>query len=322
MARFFGYTPKQLIVHTPPPLLRRYPITEDYDVSPTVLGTGSNGQVLLCTSRKSRRQCALKILRRSNLASLQEVHLHIMAYRSDCIVKIEDVYDNMWYGIPSLLVVMEYMAGGTLRQRIQKQSLAEPQAAAIVKQIVRAVAHLHGMNVAHRDLKLENFLFENQSLDSPLKLTDFGFAEKVTSPNMLRGTCGTAYYIAPEILRGDKYDKSCDMWSLGVIIYMLICGRAPFYPSHGKMPTPSMGYRILHCQYPYPPELRDHISNEAKALISQLLKTHPAERLPVDSVLEHSWFRRTTDRTIRQPSTSSVLLEFIKMTQAWKSLGY
>ena len=305
MATFVSGTQKQPMIPSSPPPSHKYPITEDYDLSQTVLGTGANGRVLLCTSRKSRRQCALKTLRKSKLEISQEVSLHIMAYRSDCIVKIEELYDNTSDGKPSLLVVMEYMAGGSLRERIQKQPLAEPQAAAIVKQIVRAVAHLHGMNVAHRDLKLENFLFENQSLDSPLKLTDFGTAAKVTSPSMLHGRCGTRGYMAPEVLRGGKHDKSCDMWSLGVIIYKVLCGRPPFYPSSTNTSFSSLEQKILHGQFTYPPEQWSNISSEAKALISQLLNTNPDERLSVESVLEHPWLRDTTDRTSLKPTNSS-----------------
>ena len=281
MANFFSSTQKQPTIHSPPPLLHRASITEDYDVSQTVLGTGTNGQVLLCTSKKSRKKYALKILRNIDLECSREVQLHLMAHRSDLVVKIEDVYENVIDGTHCLLVVMQYMEGGTLFDCIRKRSFTEPEAAAIGRKLVASTAHLHGMNLAHRDLKPENFLFESNSLNSALKLTDFGLAEKVTSPNMLHERCGTGYYMAPEILRGDKYDKLCDMWSLGVILYILLCDYPPFDSSSGNAISRSMVQRILHCQYTYPPEKGCHISREAKALISQLLNTNPDERITV-----------------------------------------
>ena len=133
--------------------------------------------------------------------SRREVKLHSQAGSSDCIVKLESVYKNMWDGKPSLLVVMEYMEGGDLYYRSPRDGeppLTEHQACHIAKKIVAAVAHLHRMDLAHRDLKPENFLFKRKSFYSPLKLTDFGFARNVIIPNMLQGRYGSAYNIAPE----------------------------------------------------------------------------------------------------------------------------
>ena len=320
MATFVSGTQKQPTTPSQLPIVHSNPITEDYDVLQTVLGTGRSGKVLLCTSKKSKKKYALKVLRNTNMESSQEVQLHLMSYRRDCIVKIEDVYENMSDGQPSLLVVMEYMEGGNLCSRVRKQSFTEPQAAAIARQIVVAVAHLHALNVAHRDLKLENFLFESHSLDSPLKLTDFGLAAKVTSPKMLQGRHGSGYYYAPEVLRMDKYDKSCDMWSLGVILYILLCRYPPFNSSSGVALSPSMERKILHCQYSFPPRQWGDISSEAKALISQLLNTNPDERLRVELVLEHPWItgHGAIDLTSLQPTKSVASEENIKRASAWK----
>lgn len=125
-----------------------------------------------------------------------------------------------------------------------------------MESICCAVAHLHGMDIAHRDLKPENLLFSSPdtAAGAVLKLTDFGFA-KETSPvnnSLLQTPCYTPYYVAPEVLSQVRYDKSCDMWSLGVICYILLCGYPPFYSNHGLAISPGMKKRIRAGQYDFP----------------------------------------------------------------------
>merc|ERR1711997_209026 len=117
-------------------------------------------------------------------------------------------------GQKNLLVVMECMGGGELFNAI--------------KEICIAVKFLHDMNVAHRDLKPENLLYSSKDNLGVLKLTDFGFAKETHIRDTLQTPCYTPYYVAPEVLGPEKYDKSCDIWSLGVIMYILLCGFPPF----------------------------------------------------------------------------------------------
>ena len=114
-------------------------------------------------------------------------------------------------------------------------------------QICSAVKHLHDMNIAHRDLKPENLLLTNYN---QIKLTDFGFAKNVNLG--LITLCYTPYYVAPEILSSIKYDNSCDIWSLGVIMYILCCGYPPFYSSNGKPISPGMQDRIKAGDFVFP----------------------------------------------------------------------
>jgi serine/threonine protein kinase len=197
-------------------------ITDDYDISREVLGLGVNGKVLSCRNKKSGGRFALKVLRDVAKAR-REVDLHWRASSHLNIVNIVDVYENKYMGSKCLLVVMECMEGGELFERIQKradQAFTEREAANIMKQVCSAVAHLHAMNIAHRDLKPENLLYLDKSSESVLKLTDFGFAKEVTTT--LQTPCYTPYYVAPEVLGPERYDMSCDMWSLGVIMYILL----------------------------------------------------------------------------------------------------
>ena len=209
---------------------------------------------------------------------------------SDHIVNIVDVYENSFGGQRCLLVVMECMDGGELFNRIQDHGdkpFTEKEAAAIMRQVCSAVSHMHQMNLAHRDLKPENILYKDKSSSSILKLTDFGFAKEVTS--MMQTPCYTPYYVAPEVLGPEKYDKSCDMWSLGVIMYILLCGYPPFYSASGAAISPGMKRRIRLGQYTFPTPEWGHVSQEAKDLITGLLRTDPADRLDIDRVLAHPW---------------------------------
>lgn len=149
------------------------------------------------------------------------------------IVSIIDVYQNTVSNKRCLLVVMECMEGGELFDRIQKRQespFTEREAAQTMHQICAAVRYLHSINIAHRDLKPENLLYTSPDANALLKLTDFGFAKEVNTNAMtLQTPCYTPYYVAPEVLGPEKYDKSCDVWSLGVIMYILLCGFPPFY---------------------------------------------------------------------------------------------
>merc|ERR1712200_244183 len=114
----------------------------------------------------------------------------------------------------------------------ERQSFNEREAAEIVKDICIAVKFLHDMNVAHRDLKPENLLYSSKD--------NFGFAKETHVRDTLQTPCYTPYYVAPEVLGPEKYDKSCDLWSIGVIMYILLCGYPPFYSNHGMAISPGM----------------------------------------------------------------------------------
>jgi len=245
--------------------------------------------VVQCEHLKTKEKCALKVLKDSHKAR-REIDLHWKASGCKHIVNIKDVYENTYNGQKCLLVVMEIMEGGELFSRIQeKKSFTEKEAAEIVKDICLAVKFLHDCNVAHRDLKPENLLYSRADSSGVLKLTDFGFAKETIIKDELQTPCYTPYYAAPEVLGPEKYDKSCDIWSLGVIMYILICGYPPFYSHHGQPISPGMKRRIRGGQYEFPrPEWTD-VSNDCKNLIRECLKTNPDERPTIDQVIENKW---------------------------------
>ncbi|CAH2101810.1 unnamed protein product [Euphydryas editha] len=258
-----------------------------------------SGQTLVveCKEKRTGMRRALKVLHDSSKAR-REVELHWRASGCVHIVEIIDVYDNTYGGKRCLLVIMECMDGGELFQRIQDNregAFTERQAAEIMHSICVAVRHLHDSNIAHRDIKPENLLYTSMEPNAILKLTDFGFAkETLTQADTLQTPCYTPYYVAPEVLGPEKYDKSCDIWSLGVVMYILLCGFPPFYSNHGLAISPGMKKRIRLGQYDFPEPEWSNVSSEAKNLIRGMLSVDPAKRLTIHQVMASPWVRQYT----------------------------
>ncbi|CAF1220661.1 unnamed protein product [Adineta ricciae] len=279
----------------------RNAITDEYEVSKESLGVGINGKVLTCWQRETKRKCALKILKDSDKAR-REVILHKKASDGcEYIVSVLDVYENIYASNRCLLIVMECMEGGELFNRIrdrQDKPFTEREAANTILMIAKAVAHLHHMDMAHRDLKPENLLFTSTADDAILKLTDFGFAKEGNNEQRpLNTPCYTPYYVAPEILSNDKYDKACDIWSMGVIMYILLCGYPPFFSIHGGAISAGMKTKIKAGEYQFPKAEWKNVSQEAKSIIQKMLTVDPAARVTIDWILRCSWFTGTVPET-------------------------
>ncbi|XP_043932799.1 MAP kinase-activated protein kinase 2 [Protopterus annectens] len=271
--------------------IKKNAITDDYRVMTEVLGLGINGKVLKIVNKTTGEVFALKMLQDCQKAR-REVDLHWRASQCPYIVRIVDVYENLYQGRKCLLIVMECMYGGELFSRIQDrgdQAFTEREASKIMKNIGEAIQYLHSINIAHRDVKPENLLYVSKRPNSVLKLTDFGFAKETTVYNSLATPCYTPYYVAPEVLGPERYDKSCDMWSLGVIMYILLCGYPPFYSNHGLAISPGMKKRIRNGQYEFPNPEWSEVSEEAKLLIQRLLKTEPTQRMTITEFINHPW---------------------------------
>ncbi|XP_059800432.1 MAP kinase-activated protein kinase 2-like [Hemitrygon akajei] len=291
--------------------IKKNAITDDYRVSTHVLGLGVNGKVLECVHKKTGEKCALKILYDSPKAR-REVDMHWRASSTLHIVRIINIYENMHRGKRCLLIVMECMEGGELFSRIQDrgdQAFTEREASEIMRDIGSAIQYLHALNIAHRDVKPENLLYTTKDFNAVLKLTDFGFAKETTLHNSLATPCYTPYYVAPEVLGPEKYDKSCDMWSLGVIMYILLCGYPPFYSNHGLAISPGMKKRIRMGQYEFPNPEWSEVSEEAKDLIRQVLKTDPTERMTITEFMNHPWINQSMAVPPTPLHTSRVLQE-------------
>ncbi|XP_072845902.1 MAP kinase-activated protein kinase 3 isoform X2 [Pogona vitticeps] len=183
--------------------IKKHAVTDDYKTSKRVLGLGINGKVMECFHKVTGRKCALKLLHDSPKAR-QEVDHHWRASGCPHIVHVLDVYENIHHGKRCLLIIMECMEGGELFSRIQErgdQAFTEKEASEIMRDIGTAIQHLHGMNIAHRDVKPENLLYTSKEKDAVLKLTDFGFAKETTVQNALQTPCYTPYYVAKQLIR-------------------------------------------------------------------------------------------------------------------------
>ncbi len=246
----------------------------------------------------------------NNPKSRKEIELQWRACQnSDYIVKVLDVYENEMSSKRLLLVVMELMENGQLFDKIIPTYLlpfTEQQVAKIMFQISSAVRDLHKMNIAHRDLRPENLLL---SSNDNIKLTDFGFAKEVslglTTPAVSKNF--SAQYAAPELIGAERYDKSCDIWSLGVIMYMLCCGYPPFYSTHGQQSSPGMEQRKIKGEYGFSENEWSHVSEDAKYLIHCMLETIPEKRSTIDEIMKSNWI------SVCVGFFKNIFVSFIKM---------
>ncbi|XP_034552245.1 MAP kinase-activated protein kinase 2-like isoform X1 [Notolabrus celidotus] len=307
-----GPFPESVVVPVNVPLqIKRNVITDDYTLTRQVLGMGINGRVLEIFNKESGEKFAVKMLQDCP-ESRREVELHWRVSLCPHIVPIIDVYENLYQSKKCLLIIMECMDGGELFSHIQDRgynAFTEREASDIMKSIGEAIHFCHSINIAHRDIKPENLLYTSKRQDAVLKLTDFGFAKEITTINSLETPCFTPYYVAPEVLGPEKYDKSCDMWSLGVIMYILLCGYPPFFSNHGLAISPGMKRRIRNGQFKFPdPEWAD-VSEEAKQLICHLLETEPTQRMSITKFKNHPWINLSVEIPQTPLHTSRVLHE-------------
>ncbi|GFZ18109.1 calcium-dependent protein kinase 34 [Actinidia rufa] len=199
------------------------------------------------------------------------------------IVELKGTYEDKH----SVHLVMELCAGGELFDRIlAKGHYTERGAASLLRTIVQIVHTCHSMGVIHRDLKPENFLLLNKDENSPLKATDFGLSVFYKQGEQFKDIVGSAYYIAPEVLKR-RYGPEVDIWSIGVMLYILLCGVPPFWAEseHGIFNAILCGH-VEFTSDPWP-----SLSTGAKDLVRKMLNSDPKQRLTAIQVLSHPWIR-------------------------------
>lgn len=192
---------------------------------------------------------------------------------------------------------MEMMTGGELFDRIiDKSKYTENEARVVVVDLLDALKYCHAMGIVHRDIKPENLLYENEKPDAKIKIADFGLAKLLSEESMLMHTaCGTPGYVAPEILKGLAYDSEVDLWSIGIVLYILLCGFPPFYNEN----TVKLYECIKKGSFEYPSPFWDNVSEDAKDLINRLLVVDPKKRLTAIDALNHNWITGKSDNTIK-----------------------
>lgn len=257
------------------------------------LGRGQFGVTYLCTHKETKEVFACKSIATRKLITRDDVEdvrrevqimHHLTGHRN--IVELKGAYEDRH----SVNLVMELCAGGELFDRIiAKGHYSERAAAALCREIVTVVHNCHSMGVMHRDLKPENFLFLSQA-DFPLKATDFGLSVFFKPGEVFKDLVGSAYYVAPEVLRR-HYGVEADIWSAGVILYILLSGVPPFWAEseQGIFDAVLRGH-IDFSSDPWP-----SISIAAKELVKKMLRVDPKERLSAIEILNHPWVREDGD---------------------------
>jgi calcium-dependent protein kinase len=199
-----------------------------------------------------------------------------------------------------IYLVMEMCTGGELFDRIVEEAekhdeghaFDERGAANYMQQILGAMRYLHENNYVHRDIKPENFLLANKERDAEIKVIDFGLAKKFIKGTdaLMKTKAGTPYYVAPQVLQG-KYDEKCDIWSCGVIAYILLCGYPPFYGDADD----EILRRVKKGAFDFPSPDWDDISKSGKAIIKEMLTKDPEKRPSAAGLLDHSWLKKNAD---------------------------
>ena len=268
------------------------------------LGTGAFGEVRFCTHLNTNSRRAVKIFKKDELISTysqkkfkKEIDI-LKALDHPNIVKVYEFFEDssMFY------IVMEHCRGGELFDDIMKSKIySEYECSQIMRQLFSCISYLHSINVVHRDLKPENILFDEKSDFMNIKLIDFGSAEYFEKKKKLTESIGTPFYVSPEVLKR-SYTEKCDMWSAGVILYILVVGSPPFFGD-----STSDIFESVHAGC-YNKEAATWIgaSAEVRDLIEGLLVPE-ARRLSAEDALNHPWIRKHLSASLNNSGLSWAL---------------
>ncbi|KAL9266721.1 Calcium-dependent protein kinase 2-like protein [Drosera capensis] len=262
-------------------------LKDDYTIG-RKLGHGQFGTTFHCTEKASGKEYACKSIAKRKLVTKEDVEdvrrevqiMHHLAGHPN-VISIKAAYEDPL----AVHLVMELCAGGELFDRIVKRGhYTERKAADLARTIARIVQACHSLGVMHRDLKPENFLFVDEKEDSPLKTIDFGLSTFFKPGDIFNDVVGSPYYVAPEVLR-KRYGSEADVWSAGVIIYILLSGTPPFWgEKEGEIFE-----EVLHGDLDFSLDPWPGISEGAKDLVRRMLVRDPKKRLKPHEVLCHPW---------------------------------
>ncbi|KAL7540914.1 hypothetical protein ACHAWF_006814 [Thalassiosira exigua] len=267
-------------------------IADDYRVSSRVIGKGHYGVVRECVHRATRQEFAVKSVEKARIDRLDHLQREIFLLANldhRGVMKLVDCYEDATH----VHLITEKYAGGELFDRIAANAnssgcFSERRTAAIVGQVLDAVAHLHDNDIVHRDIKPENVLFESKEDDAPVRLIDFGLSRRhERGEEPMTNPVGTAYYMAPELLKG-RYDKACDVWAVGVVAYVLLSGYPPFNGANDakiQESTRQGKLRFRGAQWLTK-------SDDAMDFVKCLLRRDPRKRLTASEALTHPWIRK------------------------------
>jgi len=266
-------------------------IEDNYNVGEEI-GRGAFSVVKKAKHKKSENSFAIKFIEKKYVDKTDLVllgrEIDIMKKVNHAnVLKLQEVYETD----EIIALVMELVDGGELFYKIvEKGNYSEKDAAKIVRQMIQGVEYLHAQGIAHRDLKPENLLcsMDNRDEYKPFRvvIADFGLSKAFDDGNPLKTSCGTPDYVAPEVITAEgEYDASVDMWSCGVITYVLLCGFSPFL----SLDQTGLFEKIMKAEYDFPDPEWTHISENAKDFIRKLLVKERHQRYTAQQCLTHPW---------------------------------
>jgi calcium-dependent protein kinase len=267
-------------------------IDDFYETGSAKLGEGSYGQVSRAKNKVTGKPVAVKAIGIASIPDSNRFEAEVSIQKKldhPNIVKLYEVFKD----VKKVYLVMEICEGGELFDRIvdateecgDGHAFTECDAARYMRQIMRAMYYLHSHQFAHRDIKPENFLLQDRKKDAEIKVIDFGLAKHFEPGVDMKTKAGTPYYVAPEVLKG-KYREKCDIWSCGVILYILICGYPPFYGDDDSIILKS----VKGGKFDFPSPDWDDTSAEVRGLITEMLTMDQEKRPDATAVLASPWF--------------------------------
>ncbi|NXE49286.1 MYLK3 kinase, partial [Casuarius casuarius] len=285
-----------------------------------VLGGGRFGQVHKCTEISTGLNLAAKIIKVKAAKEREEVKNEINIMNQLNHVNLIQLYDA-FEGKNNITLIMEYLDGGELFDRItdENYNLTELDAILFTKQICEGVHYLHQHYILHLDLKPENILCVNHT-GNQIKIIDFGLARRYKPREKLKVNFGTPEFLAPEVVNYDFVSFPTDMWSVGVITYMLLSGLSPFL---GETDAETMNY-VVNCSWDFDAEAFEQLSEEAKDFISRLLVKEKSCRMSATQCLKHEWLSNLPAKAKKSKCRlkSQLLLQSYMAQRKWKKHFY
>ena len=264
----------------------------DYYELKEVIGKGKFGVVNLGIHKKTQQQVAVKIINKDSIKTTEDKELVrieigiLKLCHHPNVVRLLDHLENEDY----IFIVTEYIEGGTLGQYFKKRNFnfSERQASSIMSQIANGVKYLHKYGIVHRDLKPDNIMITQQNDFGIIKIMDFGLSKIVSTQEKMVDGYGTLSYVAPEVLLRTPYNKEVDIWSMGVILYYMLCGHLPFKGNKEVV----IAEKIVNDDLEFDEDEWEVRSKRVRDLITSCLKKEPEERITIDEFLNHPWFKK------------------------------
>ncbi|KAL6259297.1 hypothetical protein P5V15_009215 [Pogonomyrmex californicus] len=269
-----------------PPYVNPVSITDEYEFKHEI-GRGSYSVVYLAVHIASKMEYAVKVIEKSKRDPTEEIEILLRYGRHPHIVTLRAVHEDD----KRVYLVLELLRGGELLDRLlQRRNFTEREAAEVIYTVTSVVQYLHENGVVHRDLKPSNILYSKAGGDpTTLCICDLGFATQLRAENgLLMTPCYTANFVAPEVLKRQGYDAACDIWSLGVLLYIMLAGYTPFRNSPGDSANDILD-RIGSGYIDVESGIWCHISNEAKELVKRMLHLDPTRRPTAAMILKYPW---------------------------------